>query len=82
MIIKLVVFRSSLPEVFSTNNTLQTCSKPTEEQPCKSVIPTKPLCNLITPTYGCFPENSQLTRRTPSSRKTPLVDCFSMSEEF
>ena len=76
------MFRSSLPEVFSKKDALQTRSKPTAEQPRKSAISTKLLCNFIEiiPTHGCTPENSQHTRRTPLSRRTPLGDCFCMSK--
>ena len=59
------MFRSSPPEVFSKKDTPQTRSKPTGEQPRRSAISTKLLCNFteITPTHGCSPENPQHTRR-------------------
>ena len=40
----------------------------TQEQPRRSAISTKPLCNFIeiTPTHGCAPENPQHTRRNLS----------------
>ena len=51
------MFRSNTPEVFSNKGTVQIRSEPTEEQTCRSAIPTKPLCNFteITPMHGCAP---------------------------
>ena len=53
------MFRSSPPEVFSKKDAAEIRSKPTGEQPHRSVISTKPLCNFIeiTPTHRCAPEN-------------------------
>ena len=70
------MFRSSPPEVFSKNDAVQIRSKPTGEQPRRSVISTKPPCNFIeiTPIHGCAPENPQHTRRTPLPRKTHLEE--------
>ena len=78
------MFRSSPPEVFSQKDAAQTRSKPTGEQPRRSAISTKPLCNFIeiTPTHRCAPENPKYTHRTPLSRRTPLGDCSCMSKEF
>ena len=71
------MFRSSPPEVFSKKDAVQIQSKPTGEQPRRSMISAKPLCDFIeiTPTHGCAPENPQHTRRTPLPRRTPLGDC-------
>ena len=51
------MFRSSPTEVFSKKDAVQIRSKPTGEQPRRSVISTKPLCNFteITPTHRCTP---------------------------
>ena len=78
------MFRSSPPEVFSKKDALQIQSKPTGEQPRRSAISTKSLCNFIeiTPTYGCGPENPQYTQRTPLPRRTPMRDCSCTSKEF
>ena len=69
------MFRSSPPQVFSKKDAAQTRSKPTGEQPRRSAISTKPLCNFIEiiPTYRCAPENPKYTRRTPLSRRTPVT---------
>ena len=74
------MFRSSRPEVFSKRDALEIRSKPTGEQPRRSTISTKLLCNFIeiTPTYRCVPENPQHTHRKPLSWRTPLGDCFYM----
>ena len=55
------MFRSSQPEKFSKKDAVQIRSKPTGEQPHRSVISTKPLFNFIeiTPTHGSAPENPQ-----------------------
>ena len=79
-----IMFRSSPPEVFSKKETVQIRSKPTGEQPRRSEISTKPLCNFIeiTPRHECAPENPQHTCRTPLRRRTALEDCSCMSKEF
>ena len=81
---KVSMFISSPPEVFSKKDAAQIRSKPTREQPHRSAISTKPLCNFIeiTPTHRCAPENPKYTRRTPLPRRTPLGDCSCMSNEF
>ena len=63
------MFRSSPPEVFSKKDAVQIRSKPTGEQPHKSAISTKPLCNFIeiTPTHRCAPENQS----TPAEHLSP-----------
>ena len=68
------MIRSSPPEVFSKKDAAQMRSKPTGEQPRRSAISTKPLCNFIEipPTHRCAPENPKYTRRTPLPRRTPL----------
>ena len=73
------MFRNSPPEVFSKKAALQTQTKPTGEQLCRSL-----LCNFIEiiPTHRCAPKDLQHTRRTPLSRRTPLGDCFCMSKMF
>ena len=78
------MFRSRSPEVFSKKDAAEIRSKPTGEQPHRSVISTKPLCNFIeiTPTHRCAPENLKYTRRTPLPRRAPLGDCSCMSKEF
>ena len=72
------MFRSSPPEVFRKKEALQIPCKPTGEQPRRSVISTKQLCNFteITLTHGCSPKNTQHTCITP------LGDCFCMSKEL
>ena len=81
---KLSLLRSSHPEVLPKKDALQTCSKPTGEQQCKSAISTKLFCNFIeiTPTHGCTPEKFAALPRLRSSRRTPLGDYFYMSKEF
>ena len=78
------MFRSSSPEVFSKKDAVQIRSKPTGEQPRRSAISTRSLCNFIeiTPTHRCAPENPKYTRRRPLPRRTPLGDCSCMSKEF
>ena len=78
------MFRSSPPEVFSKKDAAQIRSKPTGEQPRRSAISTKPLCNFIeiAPTHRCTPENPKFTRRTPLPRRTLVRDCSYMSKEF
>ena len=78
------MFRSSPTEVFSKKDAVQIRSKPTGEQPRRSVISTKPLCNFteITPTHRCTPKNSKYTCRTPLPRRKPLENCSCMSKEF
>ena len=53
------MFRSGPPEVFSKKDAVQKRRKLTGEQPRRSAISTKLLCNFIeiTPTRGCAPEN-------------------------
>ena len=84
MHIKVSMFRSSPAEVFSKKGAAEIRNKPTGEQPHRSVISTKPLCNFIeiTPTHRCAPENPKDTRRTPLPRRTPLGDCSCMLKEF
>ena len=48
---KLYLFRSSPPEVFCKKDALQTRSKPTGEQQCRSAISTKLLCSFIKITH-------------------------------
>ena len=57
------MFRSSPPEVFSKKDAVQILSKPTGEQPRRSAISTKPLCNFIeiAPTHRCVLENPKYT---------------------
>ena len=57
------MFRSSPPEVFSKKDAVQIRIKPIGEQPHRSAISTKPLCNFmeITPTHRCAPKNSKYT---------------------
>ena len=43
----MVTCRKSLPEVFLRKSVLKICSKSTEEQPCRSVISIKLLCNFV-----------------------------------
>ena len=52
------MFRGSPPEMFSKKDALHTLSKLTGEQPRRSAISTKSLCNFtgITPTHGYNPE--------------------------
>ena len=57
------MFRSSPPEVFSKKDAAQIRSKPAGEQPRRSAISTKPLCNFIeiTPTHRrakVYPQNT------------------------
>ena len=84
MHIKVSMFKSSPPDVFSKKDAAQTRSKPTGEQPRRSAISTKPLCNFIeiTTTHRCAPENPKYTSRTPLPRRTPLGDRSCMSKEF
>ena len=78
------MFRNSPPEVFSKKDVVQIRSKPTGEQPRRSQISTKLLCNFIEIilTHGCAPENPKYTRRTPLPRRAPLGDCSCMSKEY
>ena len=66
------MFRSSPPEVFSNKDTVQIRSEPTGEQTRRSVIPTKPLCNLIeiTSMHGCAPR----IHITPAKHLSPEED--------
>ena len=77
------MFRSSPPEVFSKKDVAEIRSKPTGEQPQRSVITPKPLCNFIeiTPTHRCALENPKCTRKTPLLRRTPLGDCSCLPED-
>ena len=54
------MFRSSSQKVFSKKDTVQIRSKSTGEQPRRTAISTKPLCNFIeiSPTDGCAPRES------------------------
>ena len=71
------MFRDSPPEIFSKKETLQIGSKPTREQPRRSAISTKLLCNFIeiTPMHGCTPEKAQHTHKTLLPRKILLGEC-------
>ena len=66
------MFRSNTPEVFSNKGTVQIRSEPTEEQTCRSAIPTKPLCNFteITPMHGCAPRIHITPAKTSPQEKT------------
>ena len=44
---KLSLFRSSLPEMFSKKDVLQAQNKPTGERLCRSMISIKSLCKFI-----------------------------------
>ena len=61
------IFRSSHPEVFLGKGVLKRCSKFTGENPCRSVISIKMLCNFIEMTlwHGCSPINLLHIFRTP-----------------
>ena len=76
------MFRSSPPEVFSKNDTVQIRREPTGEETHRRAIPTNPLCNFIeiTPMHGCAPENPHHTRKTPLPNRTPLGDCSCISK--
>ena len=65
------------PEIFSKKYTLQTRSKPTGEQPCRSVISTKPFCNFIdiTSRHGCPPPPPR--KFTTQSQNTILQESTS-----
>ena len=78
------MFRSNPTVVFSNKDTVQIQSEPTGEQACRSVIPTKLLCNFIeiTPMHGCAPEDIHHTRKTPPPGRTPFRDCCCMSKYF
>ena len=84
--IKWSLFRSNSSEVFSKKGALQTRSKPTGEQQCRSANSTHLLCNFIeiTHAHGYAPKNLQhiRIRRTPSSRRIHLGNCFCMSKEL
>ena len=74
-----VILPRCSPERYSAST-----KQPPGEQPCRRTISTKLLCNFIeiTTTHGCAPDNSMHTRRTPSSRRALLGNCFSMSKEL
>ena len=84
--IKWSLFRSNSSEVFSKKGALKTRSKTTGEQQCRSANSTHLLSNFIeiTHTHGYAPKNLQhiRIRRTPSSRRIPLGNCFCMSKEL
>ena len=69
---KLLLFRSSHPEVFYEKGVLKICSKFTREQPCRSVISIKLLCNVIEITlpHGCSPVNFLHIFRPPFRKDT------------
>ena len=64
--------RSSPPKLFLGKGVLQTCSKFTEEQPCRRMIAIKLLCNFIEITlqYECSPVNTQHISKTPFPKNT------------
>ena len=66
------IFRSSHPEVFLRKGVLKRCSKFTGENPCRSVISIKMLCNFIEMTlwHVCSPINLLHIFRTPFFRNT------------
>ena len=71
--LKLIMIRSSHPEVFLEKGVLQMCSKFTGEEPCQSVISIKLRCNFIEITlwHGCSPVNFLDIFRTPFLKNTP-----------
>ena len=64
---KIIMARSSRPEVFLGKVVLKICSKFTEEYPCRSVISIKLKSNFIEITlwHGCSPVNLLHIFRTP-----------------
>ena len=64
----ITLFNSSHPEVLYEKGVLKIFSKFTGEQPCRSVISIKSLCNFIEITLlrGCSPVNLLHIFRTPS----------------
>ena len=78
------MFRSNPPKVFSKKSAVKIRREPTGEQPRRSTISKKRLCNFIeiTPMHGCTPKNPQNTCKTPLPRRTTLGDCSCMSKEF
>ena len=64
--------RSSHTEVFYEKGVLKICSKFTGEQPCRSVVSIKLLCNFIeiTHLHCCSPVNLLHIFRTPFPRNT------------
>ena len=69
--------RSSHPEMFLGKSVLKICSKFTGENPCRSVVSIKLLCNFIETTFrhGCSPVNLLHIFRTPFL-KNLLDGCF------
>ena len=68
----LLLFRSSLPEVFLGNGILKICSKCTGEHLCRSMISIKSLCNFfeITLWHRCSPVYLLHIFRTPFPKNT------------
>ena len=68
----LIIYRSSHPEAFLRKGVLKTCSKFIGEQPCRSVISIKLLCNFIEIAlrHGCSPANVLHIFRTPFPRNS------------
>ena len=64
---------SSRPEVFLRKGVLKICSKFTGEDPCRSVISIKLLCNFIEIAllYECSPVNLLHISKTPYLKNTP-----------
>ena len=65
-------FRSGRSEVFLRKGVLVICSKFTGDQPCRSVISVKVLCNFIKIAlrHGCSPVNLLHVFRTPFLKST------------
>ena len=72
VVVVVVTFRSSRPEVFLRKGVLKICKKFTGEHPCRSVISIKLLCNFIEITFwhGCSPVNLLYIFRTPFLKNT------------
>ena len=66
-----IPFKSSPPEVFLGKGVLKTCSK-FRENPCRSAISAKLLCNFIEMAlrHGCSPVNLLHIFRTPFPKNT------------
>ena len=71
-VIKNSSFRSSHPEMFLGKGALKICSKFTGEQPCRSAISVKLLCNFIEIVlrHGCSPGNLLHVFRAPFLNNT------------
>ena len=68
----LINHKSNHSEVLLVKGVLKICSKFTGEQPCRSVISIKLLCNFIKiiPRHGCSPLNLLHIFRTPFTKNT------------